>query len=97
MAAEDLTPDPGRPSDALMGARLTGSHRLVHFLRNALGTPARLVAPMRLLPMWKDMKALAEVLPNAEWTTRRGRLSACGGGAIRARRYRLRTARRSCR
>ena len=34
-----------------------------HFMRNAIGLPAPAVGLMRLLPMWKDMKALAHTLP----------------------------------
>ena len=33
-----------------------------HFMRNAIGIPAPFVALMRLMPMWKDMKATAHTL-----------------------------------
>jgi pimeloyl-ACP methyl ester carboxylesterase len=34
-----------------------------HFMRNAIGIPAPFVALMRLMPMWKGMKATAHTLP----------------------------------
>jgi pimeloyl-ACP methyl ester carboxylesterase len=34
-----------------------------HFMRNAIGIPAPFVALMRLMPMWKGMKAVAHTLP----------------------------------
>src|SRR6266536_2535737 len=34
-----------------------------HFMRNAIGIPAPFVALMRLMPMWKGIKAVAHTLP----------------------------------
>jgi pimeloyl-ACP methyl ester carboxylesterase len=34
-----------------------------HFMRKGMGIPAPFVALMRLLPMWRDMKAVAHTLP----------------------------------
>jgi pimeloyl-ACP methyl ester carboxylesterase len=40
-----------------------------HFMRNAIGLNAPAVGLMRLLPIWKDMKALAHTLPY-DWAAR---------------------------
>jgi pimeloyl-ACP methyl ester carboxylesterase len=37
-----------------------------HFMRNAVGVPAPFVALMRLLPMWKGLRATAHTLPH-DW------------------------------
>jgi pimeloyl-ACP methyl ester carboxylesterase len=34
-----------------------------HFMRNAIGLPAPVIALMRLMPMWKDLKSTAHTLP----------------------------------
>jgi hypothetical protein len=39
------------------------SGAIKHFMRNAMGMPAPIVAAMRLTPMWKDMAANAHTLP----------------------------------
>jgi hypothetical protein len=54
--------DYGERLDQLVAAG-DRSGAVKHFMRNALGIPAPFVALMRLLPMWKDMKAVAHTLP----------------------------------
>jgi hypothetical protein len=34
-----------------------------HFMRNAIGIPAPFVALLRLMPIWKGLKASAHTLP----------------------------------
>ena len=56
------TPDYGERLDELVAA--DDRNGLVkHFMRNAVGIPAPIVAAMRLLPMWKGLKATAHTLP----------------------------------
>jgi pimeloyl-ACP methyl ester carboxylesterase len=62
--AQDKRPpeDYGRRLDELVAAG-DRSGAVKHFMRNAIGMPAPLVAAMRLTPMWKDMQASALTLP----------------------------------
>ena len=60
--AERPTPDYGRRLDELVAAGDRGG-AVRHFMRNAIGIPAPFVALMRLMPMWKAMKANAHTLP----------------------------------
>jgi pimeloyl-ACP methyl ester carboxylesterase len=61
-AAERPTPDYGERLDELVAAGdRNGAVR--HFMRNAIGMPAPLVALMRLMPMWKGVAATAHTLP----------------------------------
>jgi pimeloyl-ACP methyl ester carboxylesterase len=56
------TPDYGERLDELVaGGDRSGAVK--HFMRNAMGIPAPVVAAMRLLPMWKGLKATAPTLP----------------------------------
>jgi pimeloyl-ACP methyl ester carboxylesterase len=64
-----VTPDAKRPT-ADYGERLDElvaagdrSGAVTHFMRNSMGIPAPFVAAMRLLPMWKGLKATAHTLP----------------------------------
>jgi pimeloyl-ACP methyl ester carboxylesterase len=60
--AERPTPDYGERLEELVAAGdRNGAVR--HFMRNAMGIPAPLVALMRLTPMWKGLKATAHTLP----------------------------------
>lgn len=56
------TPDYGQRLDQLVAA---GDRRdaVRHFMRNAMGIPAPVVAAMRLTPMWKQLEAGALTLP----------------------------------
>jgi pimeloyl-ACP methyl ester carboxylesterase len=56
------TRDYGERLDALVA---TGdrSGAVKHFMRNSMGIPAPFVALMRLMPMWKGLKATAHTLP----------------------------------
>ena len=54
--------DYGERLDELVAAG-DRSGAVKHFMRNAMGMPAPFVALMRLLPMWKGMKAVAHTLP----------------------------------
>jgi pimeloyl-ACP methyl ester carboxylesterase len=56
------TRDYGERLDELVAAD-DRSGAVKHFMRNAMGIPAPLVALMRLTPMWKQMKATAHTLP----------------------------------
>jgi pimeloyl-ACP methyl ester carboxylesterase len=59
------TPDYGERLDALVAAGdRDGAVR--HFMRNAVGVPAPIVAVMRLMPMWKGLRATAHTLPH-DW------------------------------
>lgn len=60
--AERPTPDYGARLDALVAAG-DRSGAVRHFMRNAVGVPAAVVAAMRLMPMWKGLKATAHTLP----------------------------------
>jgi len=60
--AERPTPDYGPRLDALVAAG-DRSGAVTHFMRNAMGIPAPFVALMRLMPMWKGLKATAHTLP----------------------------------
>jgi pimeloyl-ACP methyl ester carboxylesterase len=56
------TPDYGERLDELVAAGdRDGAVR--HFMRNSMGIPAPLVALMRLMPMWKGLRATAHTLP----------------------------------
>jgi pimeloyl-ACP methyl ester carboxylesterase len=61
-AAKRPTRDYGERLDRLVAAG-DRSGAVRHFMRNAIGVPAPLVALMRLTPMWKDMRATAHTLP----------------------------------
>lgn len=56
------TPDYSERLDELVALGDRGG-AVAHFMRNAIGIPAPFVALMRLLPMWKAMKATADTLP----------------------------------
>ena len=56
------TPDYSERLDELVAAG-DRAGAVKHFMRNAIGMPAPLVALMRLMPMWKDLKATAPTLP----------------------------------
>ena len=56
------TPDYGERLDELVAAG-DRSGAVKHFMRNSIGVPAPFVALMRLMPMWKDLKATAHTLP----------------------------------
>ncbi|MDQ3936571.1 MAG: alpha/beta hydrolase [Actinomycetota bacterium] len=56
------TPDYAERLDELVAAGDRGG-AVRHFMRNAIGIPAPFVALMRLMPMWRDMKAAAHTLP----------------------------------
>jgi pimeloyl-ACP methyl ester carboxylesterase len=60
--AKRPTPDYGERLDELVAAD-DRSGAVKHFMRNAMGIPAPFVAAMRLMPMWKGMKATAPTLP----------------------------------
>jgi pimeloyl-ACP methyl ester carboxylesterase len=53
--------DYGRRLDELVAAG-DSSGAVKHFMRNAIGMPAPVVAMMRLMPMWRDMTANAHTL-----------------------------------
>lgn len=61
-AAKRPTPDYGERLDELVAAGDRGG-AAKHFMRNAIGVPAPFVALMRLMPMWKGIKATALTLP----------------------------------
>jgi len=56
------TPDYGERLDRLV-ADGDRSGAVMHFMRNSIGIPAPFVALMRLMPMWKGLKATAHTLP----------------------------------
>ena len=60
--AKRPTRDYGERLDELVAA---GDRRgaVKHFMRNSMGIPAPFVALMRLMPMWKGLKATAHTLP----------------------------------
>jgi pimeloyl-ACP methyl ester carboxylesterase len=60
--AKRPTSDYGERLDELVAAG-DRSGAVRHFMRNAMGIPAPLVAVMRLTPMWKELKATAHTLP----------------------------------
>jgi pimeloyl-ACP methyl ester carboxylesterase len=60
--AKRPTPDYGERLDELVAAG-DRSGAVKHFMRNAIGIPAPFVALMRLMPMWKGLKATAHTLP----------------------------------
>ncbi len=60
--AKRPTPDYGERLDELVAAG-DRSGAVKHFMRNSIGMPAPLVALMRLMPMWKGLKATAHTLP----------------------------------
>jgi pimeloyl-ACP methyl ester carboxylesterase len=60
--AKRPTPDYGERLDELVAAG-DRSGAVKHFMRNSVGVPAPLVALMRLMPMWKGLKATAHTLP----------------------------------
>jgi len=61
-AAKRPTRDYGERRDELVAAD-DRSGAVKHFMRNAMGIPAPFVGAMRLMPMWKGMKATAPTLP----------------------------------
>jgi pimeloyl-ACP methyl ester carboxylesterase len=60
--AKRPTPDYGERLDELVAAG-DRSGAVRHFMRNSVGVPAPFVALMRLMPMWKGLKATAHTLP----------------------------------
>lgn len=60
--AKRPTRDYGERLDELVAAG-DRSGAVKHFMRNAIGMPAPLVALMPLMPMWKGIKATAHTLP----------------------------------
>jgi pimeloyl-ACP methyl ester carboxylesterase len=60
--AKRPTPDYGERLDALVAAG-DRSGAVTHFMRNAMGVPAPIVTLMRLMPIWKGLKATAHTLP----------------------------------
>jgi pimeloyl-ACP methyl ester carboxylesterase len=60
--AKRPTPDYGERLDELVAAG-DRSGAVKHFMRNSMGIPAPFVALMRLMPMWKGLKATAHTLP----------------------------------
>jgi pimeloyl-ACP methyl ester carboxylesterase len=60
--AKRPTPDYGERLDELVAAG-DRSGAAKHFMRNSIGIPAPFVALMRLMPMWKGIKATALTLP----------------------------------
>ena len=60
--AKRPTPDYGERLDELVAAG-DRNGAVKHFMRNAMGIPAPFVALMRLMPMWKGIKATAHTLP----------------------------------
>jgi pimeloyl-ACP methyl ester carboxylesterase len=60
--AKRPTPDYGERLDELVAAG-DRSGAVKHFMRNAMGIPAPFVALMRLMPIWKALKATAHTLP----------------------------------
>jgi pimeloyl-ACP methyl ester carboxylesterase len=56
------TPDYGERLDELVAAG-DRAGAIKHFMRNSMGVPAPIVALMRLMPMWKGLKATAHTLP----------------------------------
>lgn len=56
------TRDYGERLDELVAAGDRGG-AVNHFMRNSMGIPAPFVALMRLMPMWKGLKATAHTLP----------------------------------
>jgi pimeloyl-ACP methyl ester carboxylesterase len=60
--AKRPTPDYGERLDELVAAG-DRSGAVKHFMRNSMGIPAPFVALMRLMPMWKELKATAHTLP----------------------------------
>ena len=63
--AKRPTRDYGERLDELVAAG-DRSGAVKHFMRNAIGIPAPFVALMRLMPMWKGIKATALTLPH-DW------------------------------
>jgi len=60
--AKRPTPDYGERLDELVAAG-DRNGAVKHFMRNSMGIPAPFVALMRLMPMWKGLKATAHILP----------------------------------
>jgi pimeloyl-ACP methyl ester carboxylesterase len=60
--AKRPTPDYGERLDELVAAG-DRNGAVKHFMRNAMGIPAPLVALMPLMPMWRRIKATAHTLP----------------------------------
>lgn len=59
-------PRPTRDYGARLDALLAAGDRdgaVRHFMRNAVGVPAPIVAAMRLMPMWRGLRATAPTLP----------------------------------
>jgi pimeloyl-ACP methyl ester carboxylesterase len=65
MVAPDATrptPDYAERLDELVAAGKRDA-AVRHFMRNAVGVPAPFVAVMRLMPMWRQLRAVAHTLP----------------------------------
>ena len=65
------TPDYEARLDELVAADDRGG-AAKHFMRNAIGLPAPFVLAMRLMPIWKGLKATANTLPY-DWEALDGR------------------------
>jgi pimeloyl-ACP methyl ester carboxylesterase len=60
--AERPTPDYGPRLDELVAADDRDA-AVKHFMRNSLGMPAAFVLMMRVMPIWRDLRAVAHTLP----------------------------------
>jgi pimeloyl-ACP methyl ester carboxylesterase len=60
--AERPTPDYGQRLNELVAADDRDA-AVKHFMRNAMGIPAPIVLMMRMMPMWRDLRAVAHTLP----------------------------------
>jgi pimeloyl-ACP methyl ester carboxylesterase len=56
------TPDYGQRLDELVAADDRDA-AVKHFMRNAMGIPAPFVLMMRMMPIWRDLRAVAHTLP----------------------------------
>lgn len=61
-AAERPTPDYGQRLAELVAAD-DRDRAVKHFMRNSIGIPAPFVVLMRLMPIWRDLRAVAHTLP----------------------------------
>jgi pimeloyl-ACP methyl ester carboxylesterase len=60
--AERPTPDYGQRLDELVAADDRDA-AVKHFMRNSMGIPAPFVSMMRVMPIWRDLRAVAHTLP----------------------------------
>ena len=60
--AERPTPDYGRRLDELVAADDRDA-AMKHFMRNSMGIPVPFVLMMRMMPIWRDLRAVAHTLP----------------------------------